>query len=126
LDLDALAERLHQLALDPQALETLPERTNLLRRAREAGLGELIDDLTSRRVDADQVAAELDLAWWTSVFEQILGGDPTLAGQDGAGLDALARRFRDLDARHLAALSQPARVAARAHLGAAMREDREG
>ncbi|NOV99490.1 hypothetical protein [Isoptericola chiayiensis] len=126
LDLDALAERLHQLAGDPEALETLPERTALLRRAREAGLGALVDDLTTRRVDASRVGPEVDLAWWSSVFEQILAEDPALAGQDGAGLDALAHRFRDLDVRHLAALSQPARVAARAHLGSAMREDRDG
>ncbi len=126
LDLDALAERLHQLVGDPEALETLPERTALLRRAREAGVGELVDDLTTRRVAGERVAAELDLSWWSTVFEQILVEDPVLAGQDGAGLDALARRFRDLDVRHLAALSQPARVAARAHLGTAMREDRQG
>jgi hypothetical protein len=125
LDLDALGERLHQLVTDPEALETLPERTNLLRRAREAGVGELVDDLTTRRVPADRVATELDLAWWSSVFELMLGEEPVLAEQDGAGLDALARRFRDLDVRHLASLSQPVRVAARAHLGTAMREDRE-
>jgi hypothetical protein len=59
------------------------------------------------------------------VFEQILAADPALAGQDGAGLDALARRFRELDRRHVEALSVPARVAARAHLGRVMREDRE-
>ncbi|PFG44273.1 hypothetical protein ATJ88_2994 [Isoptericola jiangsuensis] len=126
LDLDALSERLHQLVGDPESLETLPERTALLRRAREAGVGELVDDLTTRRVPADLVPAELDLAWWSSVFEQILAEQPVLAEQDGAGLDALARRFRALDARHLESLSAPVRVSARAHLGTAMREDRDG
>ncbi len=125
LDLDALAERLQRLAGDAQALQTLPERTAALRRVRAAGLSDLVDDLTARRVRPELVGAELELAWWSSVFEQILGADPALAGQDGAGLDALARRFRELDRRHVEALSVPARVAARAHLGTAMREHRE-
>jgi hypothetical protein len=125
LDLDGLAERLQRLAGDADALAVLPERTSLLRAARTAGVGDLVDDLTDRRVPGDLVAAELELAWWSSVFEQLLGADPVLSGQDGVGLDALARRFRDLDRAHLAALSQPVRVAARAHLGAAMREDRD-
>src|SRR5690606_219302 len=107
------------------ALETLPERTALVRRARALGVGGLVDDLADRRAPADLVTAELELSWWSSVFEQLLAADPALVGQDGAGLDALARRFRDLDRRHLAALSQPVRVAARAHLGTVMREDRD-
>ncbi|MFC7877661.1 hypothetical protein [Isoptericola sp. NPDC057391] len=125
LDLDGLAERLKRLAGDADALTVLPERTSLLRAARTAGVGDLVDDLTDRRVPGDLVAAELELAWWSSVFEQLLAADPVLAGQDGVGLDALARRFRELDREHLAALSQPVRVAARAHLGSAMREDRD-
>lgn len=125
LDLDGLAERLQRLATDRDALETLPERTALVRRARALGVGGLVDDLADRRAPADLVTAELELSWWSSVFEQLLAADPALVGQDGAGLDALARRFRDLDRRHLAALSQPVRVAARAHLGTVMREDRD-
>lgn len=126
LDLDALAERLQRLAGDAEALSSLPERTRLLRDARAAGVGDLVDDLADRRAPASLVGAEVELAWWSSVFEQLLAADPALAGQDGAGLDALARRFRRLDREHLAALSQPVRIAARAHLGAAMREDRDG
>ncbi|MEU2202429.1 hypothetical protein [Isoptericola sp. NPDC019482] len=125
LDLDGLTERLQRLAGDSDALTVLPERTSLLRAARSAGVGDLVDDLIDRRVPGDLVAAELELAWWSSVFEQLLTADPVLAGQDGVGLDALARRFRELDRAHLAALSQPVRVAARAHLGSAMREDRD-
>ncbi|MGF0117983.1 hypothetical protein ACQFYA_16945 [Promicromonospora sp. Marseille-Q5078] len=125
LDLDGLGERLQRLAGAADALAVLPERTSLLRQARTAGVGDLVDDLTDRRVPGDLVEAELELAWWSSVFEQLLGADPVLAGQDGVGLDALARRFRELDREHLAALSQPVRVAARAHLGTAMREDRD-
>ncbi|WP_245993018.1 hypothetical protein [Xylanimonas allomyrinae] len=124
LALDGLAERLERLAADADSLDTLPARTAALRRARAAGVGELVDDLIARRVDVSLVIPELELAWWSSVFEQLLAADPALAGQDGAGLDALARRFRELDRRHVASLSGPVRAAVRAHLGAAMRDDR--
>ena len=125
LELDGLAERLQRLAGDEAALVTLPERTAALRRLRTSGLGDLVEDLAARRVGPELVGAELELAWWTSVFEQILAVDPTLAGQDGTGLDALARRFRELDRRHVEALSVPVRAAVRAHLGNAMREGRD-
>ncbi|MCF4119854.1 hypothetical protein L1785_02570 [Antribacter sp. KLBMP9083] len=125
LDLDALGQRLAALAGDADALQTLPERTSLLRRVRSSGLSDLVDDLAARRVDGALVGAELELAWWSSVFEQVLAVEPSLAGQDGAGLDALARRFRELDLRHVAALEPPVRAAVRTHLGASMREFRE-
>ena len=125
LELDGLAERLQRLAGDKDALVTLPERTAALRQLRSSGLGDLVEDLAARRVGPEIVAAELELAWWTSVFEQILAADPTLTGQDGAGLDALARRFRELDRRHVESLSVPVRVAVRTHLGTAMREHRD-
>ncbi|WP_125776195.1 hypothetical protein [Antribacter gilvus] len=125
LDLDALWQRLAALAGDADALQTLPERTALLRSVRTAGLGELVDDLAARRVDGSLVGAELELSWWSSVFEQLLSVEPALAGQDGAGLDALARRFRELDRRHVDSLSAPVRAAVRTHLGTVMREQRE-
>ncbi|WP_265522612.1 hypothetical protein [Oerskovia flava] len=119
-----LTARLTALAEDDESLENLPERTALLRRLREAGLGDLLADLTARRVEGDIVAAELDLAWWSSVFEQILAQAPALATQDGAGLEALAGRFRELDRQHIASLAAPVRAAVREHLGTAMREHR--
>lgn len=124
-DLGVLAQRLERLGGDAEGLATLPERNGILARVRAAGLGGLLDDLSARSVEAWLVGPELELAWWSSVFEQILAADPALAGQDGAGLDALARRYRDLDRAHVAALSAPVRAAVREHLGAAMRADRE-
>ncbi|MGC5166770.1 hypothetical protein [Luteimicrobium sp. DT211] len=104
LPFDDLAARLDALADDRSALDDLPERTAAVRRARGAGLSELVDDLSRRAVAPGLVAPELELAWWSSVFEQIVATDPALTGQDGPGLDALAARFRDLDRRHVTAL----------------------
>ncbi|TGJ97884.1 hypothetical protein DLJ96_08315, partial [Actinotalea fermentans ATCC 43279 = JCM 9966 = DSM 3133] len=124
LPISELAARLAALGEDQEALENLPARTSALRTLRDEGLGDLLDDLSARRVEPELVGPELDLAWWSSVFEQILAQDPALAGQDGAGLEALAGRFRDLDRTHVAALSAPVRLAVREHLGAAMRDHR--
>lgn len=123
--LDELAARLDALAEDAEALDSLPARTAILRRLTDLGLGDLLTDLATRRVDPDLVGPELELAWWSSVFEQVLAQDQALAGQDGAGLDALARRFRELDRAHVASLAAPVRAAVREHLGTAMREHRD-
>lgn len=120
-NLDDLQSRLERLADDREALDTLPERTALLADLRTQGLAELLDDLAHRRVDTGLVAAELDLAWWSSVFEQILGQDPALATYDGAGLEALAARFRELDTEHVRSLGVPALASAIGYLTRAMR-----
>ncbi|MBD5786589.1 hypothetical protein IF650_10385 [Cellulosimicrobium terreum] len=125
LPLPDLAARLDTFAEDSASLESLPARTQLLRSLDAVGLGELVRDLATRRVETDLVAAELELAWWSSVFEQVLAQDQALAGQDGAGLDALARRFREFDREHVAALSVPVRAAVREHLATALREHRD-
>jgi len=123
--LDELAARLDALAEDAEALDSLPARTAILRRLTDLGLGDLLTDLATRHVEPDLVGPELELAWWSSVFEQVLAQDQALAGQDGAGLDALARRFRELDRAHVASLAAPVRAAVREHLGTAMREHRD-
>lgn len=122
---DTLRVRLTALVGARRDLVDLPARTTLLRRLEAAGLGELVADLTHREVAPELVAPEFDLSWWSSVFEQILADEPTLSSQDGAGLEALARRFRDLDRAHIDSLSAPVRIAAREHLAAAMREHPE-
>ncbi|MBC7292419.1 MAG: ATP-binding protein, partial [Actinotalea sp.] len=96
-----LTGRLQRLRNDQVALEVLPERTALLRNLARQGLGALVEDLEDRQVGPGSVAAELDLAWWTSVFEEILRQDPALAGYDGTALARLVAEFRTLDRRHL-------------------------
>lgn len=110
-DVDVLAERLDRLHADREDLEPLPRRTTLERRLRFDGLGELVEDLRERRVGADAVAAELDLAWWRSVLELIAGAEPTISQYDGTSLSQVADRFRRLDVEHLAGSSPRVRAA---------------
>src|SRR5690606_35222620 len=62
--LDELERRVESLAADRSDLETLPRRTELLRRLGFDGLGALVEDLRERRVPIEQVGAELELAGW--------------------------------------------------------------
>ena len=110
---DELELRLGRLRADREALDTLPERTALLRSLEQRGLGALLADLAARRVTAGVVAAELELAWWSTVFELILAEDPALAGQDGVTLARLVAEFRALDERLLADRAVLAHASAR-------------
>lgn len=111
---DELERRLTRLRADRETLDTLPERTALLRSLEQRGLGALLTDLGARRVTAEVVAAELELAWWSTVFELILAEDPALAGQDGVTLARLVAEFRALDERLLSDRAVLARASARA------------
>ncbi|GEK19114.1 hypothetical protein [Cellulomonas persica] len=123
--LDALTERLSRLRATQDALETLPDRTGLLHTLRAAGLGDLVDDLAERRVAPQAAPAELELAWWSTVIEQILAQDPALAGYDGETLGAMTARYAELDRQHVASLAPPIRSAVAAQVGAVLRRHRE-
>ncbi|KQT02281.1 hypothetical protein [Cellulomonas sp. Leaf395] len=125
LPFEALTERLTRLRSDTDALADLPERTGLLHRLRSAGLGPLVDDLATRRIDPALAPAELDLAWWSTVIEQILSEDPALAGYDGAALGALSASYATLDRAHVKSLSGPVLGAVVGHVSHALRQHRE-
>jgi hypothetical protein len=123
LPLDQVARRLRDLAEDGGALAAQPKRTILLKRLRDAGLGDLINDLRGRRCSVEDVDGELDLAWWTSVLETIIRGDPCLARHDPAQLAAALEELRTCGdglaaagvARVRVSLATRARAAVEAH-----------
>lgn len=96
-----IADRLTQLAEDEYLLHTLPERDRLLERLRQQGLHDLIEDLHEREVEASNVAAELELAWWQTALEMMLASQE-IEILDGDALRDLEARFRRADYRHLA------------------------
>jgi len=97
LPLDDLARLLADLAEDEQGARDQPRRGELLDRLRAAGLGELLDDLQSRRAGPQDVDGELDLAWWTSVLEAVVAGDGRLAGHDPAAVRVLPEELRSAE-----------------------------
>mgnify|MGYP000562086721 FL=1 len=82
VDLNQVEERLKALYDDKQALDTLPERARLEREFHSAGLDELVADLSNRGVPNDAVAGELQLAWWTTAFEDIVKSSAIISNQD--------------------------------------------
>ncbi|GIG38711.1 hypothetical protein [Cellulomonas phragmiteti] len=122
---DELRERLTRLRSGAAALDALPERTQLLHGLRAAGLGDLVDDLAARRADPAQAPAELDLAWWSTVFEHVLAADPALAGYDGAALGELSARYAALDRRHVVSRTAPVLAAALGRIAATVRAHRD-
>ncbi|NLF03707.1 MAG: hypothetical protein GX593_01655, partial [Actinomycetales bacterium] len=125
LTAEQLAERARRLLAGRAALDVLPERNRLVRSLLDVGLAPLLTDLVQRRVPATLVAAELELAWWTGVFEEIMRAEPSLAGFDGARLTALAAEYRELDLEHVARLPEPVRAAVVGRTQGVLRTHRE-
>ena len=100
-DFNALEERLKALFDDRKALDTLPERCVIERELKRAGLGELVDDLRERKVKVDAVSNELRLAWWTTVFDDIVHSSAIISNQDGSALQAASDRFVQVDVEHV-------------------------
>ncbi|NMM94619.1 helicase [Bifidobacterium oedipodis] len=100
-DLNKVEERLKALLDDRKALDTLPERCLLEQDFNGCGLGELVEDLTNRRIEVTQVRGEVQLAWWTTVFEDIVRSSAIISNQDGSALQAASDRFAQVDVEHV-------------------------
>ncbi|MEP7161330.1 MAG: hypothetical protein ABI746_09525 [Dermatophilaceae bacterium] len=122
LPLDALAERLAVLASRHDGIAVFPALAPVLTDLRQAGLGELLDDLAIRHVAADHVADEAEFAWWLSVLDAVAAQDPTYGRHDGAILRGLLRQYADEDAAllegHARAIADRARAHARVEAAA--------
>lgn len=92
---------LRALYADRKDLDSLPERASLERDLVQAGLGDLLENLSSRHIETDQAPAELRLAWWSTVFEQLVHTTGILSDQDGSLLRQTVEDFRSLDAKHI-------------------------
>ena len=124
LPLVDLREMIAALAADTTALRTLPERTRLVEELRADGLGDLLDDLTDRRVGDDLVGLELDLAWWSSVLEQVLADESALGDRDPLALAHELDELERLEAAQRETLVPAVRAAVADRLRTAVRTHR--
>ena len=99
--MERLEERLKALYEDKKALDTLPERTCLEREFHQIGFDELVADFNNRGVGEEAVVGELQLAWWTTVFEDIVKSSAIISNQDGSALQYAAERFSQVDVEHV-------------------------
>jgi len=94
------------LAAESEVLANLHERTALLATLREHNLDPLMTDLSQRHVSEQNVAAELELAWWQSVLEVMLSGDRALLNANTQVLDRLEADFKLVDEAHASTTGQ--------------------
>ena len=85
-DFNTVEVRLKALLDDRKALDTLPERCRLEHEFAGVGLNELVEDLHTRQVSVPQIRGEVQLAWWTTVFEDIVRSSAIISNQDGSAL----------------------------------------
>ena len=104
MDFSKVEERLKALFDDHLSLETLPERCSLEGEFKAVGLDDLVQDLRTRQVDREAVRGELGLAWWTTVFDDIMHSSQIISNQDGSALSNAAERFNQVDAQHVASV----------------------
>ncbi|WP_026641574.1 helicase [Bifidobacterium tsurumiense] len=101
LDFNTVEERLKALYDDHLALDTLPGRCRLEQEFNTIGLKDLVEDLRNRRIPVEAVEGELHLAWWTTVFEDIVRSSAIISNQDGSVMQTAADRFAQVDIEHV-------------------------
>jgi hypothetical protein len=106
LPLHALGELMAALAEDSDVLQNLQERSGLVATMRGLQLDPLLTDLAARHVPEEQIAAELELAWWRSALDTLLAGDRALLGARTDVLERLEADFRLVDEAHAAGSAQ--------------------
>lgn len=119
-----LQSRLERLVDDDATLRQMPERAGVLGSLKQLGLGPLVEDLTARRVPTELVGPEFDLAWWSSLLEQLLRGDQALADLDASSLDVASARLRELDAAQTESLTGPVLTKVAEHVRATIAADK--
>lgn len=100
MPLPKLQELLAGLAVESEALEHLQERSALMGALHAVGLDPLVADLAERKVEAESMADELELAWWKSALSSLLESDRALLGANTSVLDRLEEDFRLVDDAH--------------------------
>ena len=101
-----LYELLGKLAEESEILQGLERRQEVADHLANWHLQPLVDDLATRHVLGERVAAELELAWWRGALETILTREDALLGSDTAVLERLEADFRLVDEAHTAGNAQ--------------------
>ncbi|HUH53798.1 MAG TPA: AAA family ATPase [Microbacteriaceae bacterium] len=100
MPLAELAQLLNDLAKDSDVLHNIHERTALVEQLRATHLAELLEDLSTRHVPLEQVANELEQAWWQSALEYMLQNNTALLGANTSVVERLEADFRLVDDAH--------------------------
>jgi hypothetical protein len=97
LDREDLATTLAALAATPERLAVVPTVRAPLDDLAARGWQPLVDDLAERSVAPEDVPAEVEHVWWTSVAEEIAVRDSRIGGHSGDHLRLELDRFVEAD-----------------------------
>ncbi|QOR45409.1 hypothetical protein [Trueperella pecoris] len=125
MEFEDLQERLAALVKDAGHMSTLPERNATLASLRERGFGTFLEDMVARGVATDRIGGELDLAYTSAVFEEMILKSPTVASLGPRDIADLLEQFRELDRAHTRTLSGPVLRAVVNNARAAMQARRQ-
>lgn len=102
LPVERLVRTLAGLAAESDVFDNLVERAEIRDTLAALGLEPLLAELSVRHVSENQVAEELEFAWWQSLLERALQHNRSLLGANTAVVDRLERDFRLVDEAHAA------------------------
>jgi very-short-patch-repair endonuclease len=97
MPLNSMASQLRAMASDPRTPYQLPGVHAVRSRMRDAGLAELLDDLSKNNVAAENWLDRFEYVWLYSALEQVLASDPGLASFNGRTHEQLINEFVQLD-----------------------------
>ena len=103
LPFNDLQAKLLSLAEKSAALENLGERAVAMTELRSLGLGALCRELSRLHCSPEQLALELELAWWQSCLEHLLSGSAASVAIDSKQLDDLEAAYAVADGATLTA-----------------------
>ncbi|MGY1552128.1 AAA family ATPase [Microbacterium sp. A588] len=102
LPIERVQRTLAGLAARSDVFDNLVERATIRDKLATLGLEPLLAELSVRHVSEEQVAEELEFAWWQSLLERALQDNRALLGANTAVVDRLERDFRLVDEAHAA------------------------
>ncbi len=101
LELTALQGKLASLADDTDSLGNLGDRAIIANRLRSVGLGQLARDLGRLHVSKENIAIELEQAWWQSAIEHLLSQEHSILSFTAEQLDFNENAFREASAKQI-------------------------
>lgn len=106
ISFDDLQSRLADLIADAD-MSQLPQRNATLFELRDRGMGAFLADMVERHVKPQKINEEFDLAYTSSVFEQLIASSHVIGRLGPVDLATLLTQFRDLDLAHTQTLPGP-------------------
>jgi very-short-patch-repair endonuclease len=115
----ALSETVHRLRQDESTLRKLPRLHELDAELRRFGLGPMLVEMGSRRLDAELAVAAFENCWYSSIVDRVGFDDQTIATFNSGLHNTVAQVFRASDSGHIDQAAARVRRAAAENLVAA-------